>query len=118
MIQSETLNANMRKFCFMERQHTPDGEGGSVTSWTEGMQFSAAVRHDTTILAQQAEGQGTASTYTFLVPIGIVLSFPDVVKRLDDGETFQITSDSRDQKTPAFSGMGMSAVTARKWRLT
>lgn len=117
MAISDMMASFTKQFCIMEKTMVPDGEGGSFTNWRDGMVFDMAVRHDTTILAQQAEGQGTASTYTFLVNSGIHLAFPDVVKRMEDGQIFQITSDSADSFTPATSGLKLAAVTAKKWRL-
>lgn len=105
-------------FCLMEFTAEPDGEGGFVRVWKDGFVFSAIVAHDTTIVAQQAEGQGLASTYRFLIPQNVPLAFPDVVKRRSDGQTFQITTDSKDRKTPTQSTMGLSSVMAQKWRLT
>lgn len=114
---SKMMDSFTEAFCFMERTHEPDGEGGNIVRWKDGMKFSAAIRHDTTILAQQAEAQGTASTFTLLIPKGISAEYPDVVKRLSDGETFQITSSAADSQTPAASQLKLAMVTARKWRL-
>lgn len=118
MIDSEMMQSFMETFIFLEKTMVPDGEGGAVARWKDGMQFRAAVRHDNTILAQQAEGQGTASTYTLLIPKGLQLAFPDVVRRASTGDTYQITSDSADSFTPSTSDMGLASVNARKWRLT
>lgn len=117
MFVSEMMQSFTKDFMVMERRHTPDGEGGSVTRWEDGMVFNAAIAHDTTILAQQAEGEGKASTYTLLIPASMSLDYPDVVKRVKTGETYQITTDSADLKTPATSGLSMKAVKARKWVL-
>lgn len=117
MMISEMMRDNMREFCVMERHMQPDGEGGSVTRWVDGMAFFAAVAHDTTIMAQTAEAQDTASTYTLLIAKTMQLSFPDVVKERKTGETYQITTDSADLKTPVTSPLGMRSVKARKWVL-
>lgn len=111
------LDAYTEQFCVMEKHHEPDGEGGSVTRWEDGMTFSAAVAHDTTIMAQTAEAQDTASTFTLIVNDGMQLAFPDVIKRLRDGETFQITTNGDDLKTPPTSTLNRKAVKMRKWRL-
>ena len=101
----------------MEKHMQPDGAGGSITEWKDGMEFDAAVSHDTTILAQTAEAQNTASTYTLYIARTMELSFPDVIKRLDNGATFQITTDSADLITPESSTLNRRAVKARKWVL-
>ena len=116
-MKSALLEAATEDFCIMEKRHVPDGEGGFVSRWQDGVSFTMSQIHDTTILAQQAEGEDTASTYKFYVARNIVLSYPDVVKRLSDEQTFQITSDSADDKTPGFSNLNLAKVTAKKWRI-
>ena len=39
----------------MEREETPDGEGGSLLAWREGQPFEAAVARDTSAAARVAE---------------------------------------------------------------
>jgi len=117
MFVSDMMRSFLEDFVVLERRHVPDGEGGNVVRWEDGMRFSAVQKHASTILAQQAEAEGKASTFTLLIPKNMTLDYPDVVKRLRDGETFQITTDSGDLKTPDTSSLDMRAVRARKWRL-
>ena len=62
-----------KKFCFMVKKLVSDGLFGSTTTWEDGMEFLAIERHDQTIEAQQAEQQGTASTYSLYVDKDIKL---------------------------------------------
>ena len=71
-------------------------------------------RHDTTVEAQVAEQADTASTYTLLVNTGVPLAFPDYVKRVSDGQTFQVTSAADEGGAPEESGMGLRAVKCKK----
>lgn len=105
-------------FAFMEKTRIPDGEGGMITTWTEGARFRGAQRHDTTIVAQEAERAKTASTYSFFVDKGIVLEMYDVVKRLRDGATFRITQPSGEDVTPASSWLNLTKVVAERWDLS
>jgi hypothetical protein len=111
---STVMKSFTKTFCYMERTHEPDGVGGFVTKWTEGEQFEAVERHDTTVEAQVAEQSSTASTYTLLINSDVPLAFPDYVKRIEDGQIFQATSDAADSRTPAESSMNLRAVQCKK----
>lgn len=64
--------------------------------------------------AQVAEQANTASTYTLLVNTGVPLAFPDYIKRVSDGQTFQVTSAADEGNAPPESGMGLRAVKCKK----
>lgn len=78
------------------------------------MEFLAIERHDQTIEAQQAEQQGTASTYSLYVDKGIKLAPFDCIKRLEDGQTYEVTTASSDKISPAESGMNLAVVQCKK----
>lgn len=111
---STVMQGFTKKFCFQTRSYEPDGVGGFVSGWTDGPEFEAVERHDTTVEAQVAEQANTASTYTLLVNTGVPLAFPDYIKRVSDGQTFQITSTEDEAKAPPESGMGLRAVKCKK----
>ena len=111
---STVMQSFTKKFRFLTRSYTADGVGGFVSGWTEGPEFDAVERHDTTVTAQVAEQAETASTYTLLVNTGVPLAFPDYIRRVEDGQTFQITSDAADKTAPPESGMGLRAVQCKK----
>ena len=98
-----------KKFCFMVKKLVSDGLFGSTTTWEDGMEFLAIERHDQTIEAQQAEQQGTASTYSLYVDKDIKLSPFDRIKRLDGGGTA-----SSDKISPAESQMNLAVVQCKK----
>ena len=103
-----------KKFCFMVKKLVSDGLFGSTTTWEDGMEFLAIERHDQTIEAQQAEQQGTASTYSLYVDKGIKLSPFDHIKRLDDKQIYEVTTASSDKVSPAESGMNLAVVQCKK----
>lgn len=103
---------------FMEKTHIPDGEGGFKVTWAEGERFLAAVTFDTSIQARAAEKQGVTSLYTVTTARNVVLEYHDVLKRIDDGKIFRVTSDGDDKFTPKSAGLDMRQVTAEEWRLT
>ncbi|MCQ2106548.1 MAG: head-tail adaptor protein [Fibrobacter sp.] len=101
-------------FCVMEKERTPDGEGGFATSWFDGATFQGALMHDTTILAQQAEQENTASTFSLYVPRDLALLPYDYIKRKSDGQVFRITSAASDDYTPASSTLNKAKVQMQK----
>ena len=114
-IKGSILESYADTYCFMIKQRTPDGAGGFNTSYTDGEQFLAVLRHDSTIEAQVAEKQGTASTYTFFVDKGMKFDYHEVFKRLSDGQWFRVTSASGEKETPSQSSLNMTTVMCEKW---
>lgn len=113
-VASTVMQNFSKKFCYMEERHTSDGLFGSTTKYEEGMEFEAVERHDTTVEAQVAEQQGTASTYSLYVDKNLSLKPPNRIKRLEDGQTFEVTTNSTDKLSPAESGMDLAVVVCKK----
>lgn len=112
---ASTVMANFEKeFAYMEKHHKTDGLFGTVTTWEEGVHFWAVERHDQTIEAQQAEQQGTASTYTLYVDKSVDLQAFDHIKRIEDGQTYQVTTNATDKASPVESGMNLCTVQCKK----
>lgn len=103
---------------FMVPKREPDGSSGWDTTWEQGEQFNAAINRDTSTEARIAEAAGTVKAYTITVSRDIRLKHHDVIKRLSDGETFRITSDNGENKTPRCTALDMAQSTAEAWRLT
>ncbi len=102
---------------FINRAVVPDGEGGMMTTWTEGAEFQAAIRLDNSTEARIAAAQGVTALYTVITSRTINLQYHDVIKRLEDNKIFRITSDGDDMKTPASAGLNMREVSAEEWEL-
>lgn len=102
----------------LTKTRVPDGEGGWVVSWVDGMTFQAAIVHNTTIEARVAEKEGMASTFTVTTERNMGLDFHDVFRRDTDGDVFRVTSDSQDVRTPDRASFQFAQVTAEKWALT
>lgn len=103
---------------FLEKRRKPDGEGGYLTEWEEGAEFTAAVTFNTSLEARRAEKEGVTSLYTVTAPKGTSLDYHDIFKRLSDGKFFRVTSDSDDVVTPARASFQFIQVTAEEWTLT
>lgn len=110
------IDESMEDVCFMEKQRTPDGEGGFITTWTEGIEFKASITFDSSMQARIADVQGVSSLYTVTTAKSAKLEYHDVIKRLSDGKVFRITSDGDDKQTPARAIFGQYLqVTAEEW---
>lgn len=102
----------------LEKTRVPDGEGGWAVAWRDGMQFEAAIVHNTTIGARVAEKEGMMSTFTVTTERNMGLDFHDVFRRESDGDVFRVTSDSQDVQTPDRASFQFAQVSAEKWSLT
>jgi len=102
----------------LEKTRVPDGEGGWAVTWADGMQFKAAIVHNTTIDARVAEKEGMTSTFTVTTEKNMALDFHDVFRRETDGDIFRVTSDSQDVQTPSRASFQFAQVSAEKWSLT
>lgn len=102
---------------FMEKKQIPDGSGGYTPDWVEGKRLKAAIVLDTSTEAQIADAAGTVDVYTISVSRSVHLPFHAVIKRLSDGKTFRIISDSSDKQTPLCTALDIAQATAEAWRL-
>ena len=102
------------KLVVLDWVSVPDGFGGFVWEWKDGVEFAAGVvkKQDTQMLI--AEQSGAKTVYTIVVKASVALENGDRVRRLRDGAVFKITSDSAEMKTPDTSGMKFAQVTAER----
>lgn len=112
------IDCMMSPCVFMVPKREPDGSGGFITTWEPGRKIMAAIYRDTSTEARIAEAAGTVKAYTVTVRRDVHLKYHDVIKRLSDGETFRITSDNGEKKTPLCTALDMAQSTAEAWRLT
>ena len=49
---STVMQSFTKKYRFQTRSYEPDGVGGFVSGWTDGPEFEAVERHDTTVEAR------------------------------------------------------------------
>lgn len=109
------LSEAMEKFCYVNKARIADGEGGYIVTWTDGAEFIANARLDTSMQARRAQVEGVTSLYTITTRKYDTLEYHDVVKRLSDGQVFRVTSDGTDKKTPESATLDMRQVTAESW---
>ena len=110
------LTQAMEDVVLMEKKREPDGEGGFLPAkWVDGVRFKAAITFDSSMQARTAEKDGVTSLYTVTVPKNAKLEYHDVIKRLEDGKVFRITSDGDDKMTPESASFQVLQVTAEEW---
>lgn len=109
------LDAYMERYTLIEKTRTPDGEGGWITEYRDGITFEAAVTQDTTMQARIGEAQGVTSVYTVTTSRACLLEYHDIIKRVSDGAVFRITSNGGDKKTPNVSSLDIMQVSAERW---
>ncbi len=112
------LENKMTDCAIMEKIREPDGFGGVVTVWSEGMMFRAAIVYNNSIQARMAQAQGVTGIYDVITNKSIILEYHDVIKRLSDGKILRITSDGHDNATPDTANLNMRQVSAEEWKLS
>lgn len=111
------LSEAMTSCRFINRTRVSDGEGGTITTWTDGAEFDAAIVLDNSIEARVAQAQGVTAVYTVTTDRSLVLEYHEVFKRLSDNKVFRVTSDGDDKATPASARLNMRQVSAEEWSL-
>lgn len=109
------LSEAMEKCIYLNKTKIPDGYGGYIDTYVDGVPFDAAITFDTSIEARVGEKQGVTSLYTVTTGKELTLEYHDVFKRLRDGKIFRVTSDGDDKYTPASASLNMRQVTAEEF---
>lgn len=114
-----TLFETMMEPChIMDRITVSDGMGGYETQWTEGAGILCAIGKDSTTQGRIAEKEGVSEVYTITTHKDIVLNYHDVIKRDSDGQILRVTSNAKDNQSPAVATFSMAQVSAEAWSLT
>lgn len=111
------LQENMEPCVLLEKTRQPDGMGGTIVTWSDGMTFEAAIVLDTSTIARVAEADGAKKLFRIYVPKGVQLDFHDVFRRAWDGKLFRVTSDPQDRQTPRSASIDVAAMNAEEWSL-
>lgn len=111
-----SLIDSFKKPCvLLEKVRVSDGEGGWHTTWTEGVEFSAAVVLDSSTLSKIAEKEGVTSIYTVTTSKNVSMDFHDAFRLLTTGETFRVTKVN--DPTPGPMTEQFNQYQAEKWEL-
>lgn len=85
----------------------PNAPGGMKYEWREGAAFVTRLVMNNSSTMQVAYGQGQETSYTLVVEKPIEFTSGQRIKRLSDGLILQLTSNTRDMKTPELASDGM-----------
>ncbi len=102
----------------MEKRRVPDGAGGYITTWEEGMEFENYQMLDTSMEARRAQQEGVKSLYSALVRKDFPLEYGDVFKDKNTGLTYRVTSNPDEKKAPKSSTFDLKYFTVERWALT
>lgn len=92
----------------------PDGGGGFVWTWQDGVDFEGGIVLNSSTQMQIAQQTGTKGVYTLTTSVNMPLENGDVVKRISDGALFKVTAHPSDRKTPRTAGISGMAVTMER----
>lgn len=101
----------------MEKRRVPDGAGGYMTEWADGLKFENYQYLDTSMEARRAEQEGVKSLYSALVDRDFPLEYGDAFKDLNTGLTYRVTSNPDDKKAPQSSTFDLKYFTVERWNL-
>ncbi len=101
----------------MEKTRKPDGAGGYITTWTEGMEFQNYQWMDTSMEARRAEQEGVKSLYSALVDKDFPLEYGDAFKDTNTGLTYRVTSNPQEKVAPKSSTFALKYFTVERWAL-
>lgn len=108
------LNDFARTCVLMEKTRSPDGEGGYITAWTEGVSFQNFQALDTSMEARRAEKEGVTSLYSALVDRNLPISYNDYFKDTETGLTYRVTSEPSEKEAPKSATFALKFFTAER----
>ena len=112
------LTDSFEPFVFVNKSFVSDGEGGGYFTWTDSEEtFLATADFASSTIAQIANALTEKVNCTITTTKAITLEPMDVIKRVEDGQYFRITSDGKNKKTPESAYLDMRQSTAEIWTL-
>ena len=103
-----------RTCVIMEKIRESDGEGGYITTWSEGAEFINHQSLDTSMEARIAEKQGVTSTYSALVDKAVPIEYGDYFKDKELGSFYHVTSRPEEKQAPKSSSFSLKYFTAER----
>lgn len=112
------LSEAFEPFVFVSKTLVPDGEGGMIPAWVESKdEFMATADFATSTLSTIANKLTERTNCTITTSKAVTLEPMDVIKRVEDGQYFRITSSGKNSKTPESASLDMRQSTAELWTL-
>lgn len=104
------LDAFAETCVLLDKARTPDGEGGYITTWQEGAEFSNYFAMDSTLEARRAEKEGVTSIYSALVDKEVPIEYNDYFRDKKTGLTYRVTSKPEEKEAPRTAGSVIRAL--------
>lgn len=113
-----SLLDDFERICvIMEKTRQPDGEGGYITTWAEGVEFINHQALDTSMEARIAEKQGVTSVYSALVDKALPIEYGDYFKDKETGTVYRVTSKPEEKQAPKSASFSLKYFTAERTEL-
>lgn len=110
-----SLLDDFAKTCvLMEKVRRPDGAGGYLVEWKDGVEFVNYQALDTSMEARRAEKEGVTSIYSVLVDRTVPIEYGDYFKDRETGLTYRVTSNPEEKKAPKSAGFALKYFTAER----
>lgn len=116
MFNSPLLEDQKTKCVIMNLSIVLDNVGGYDRKWTEGAPFDAIITESTTLESTIASLQKEIKYYGLKVDKNLPLEYHTAFKRVSDGKTFRVKSDS-GMEAPGLSALGMKQLEAEEYKL-
>lgn len=112
------LDQFARKCVIMEKTRKPDGEGGYITTWDEGVEFINYQALNTSTEATIAERQNAStSIYEALVQRDLPIEHNDYFKDKETGNVYRVTSPPEAKEAPKSASFALKYFTAERTEL-
>lgn len=87
-------------FYIKNRSVSPDGEGGTITEWSDGAVIKASLDLGGSTEVRQAEAQNLKTVFTATFPIDTPVKYNDYIENVKTGKVYRITSEPKENETP------------------
>lgn len=104
-------------FTIIAETETPDGYGGSNTTYTEIGQIQGALSVNNTPEVLIAQSQGVSAIYTLTTKKDINLKYHTILKRNKNNQILLVTSDGSDVHTPKSASLNIRQVTCTDYKI-
>ena len=103
-----------RPCILLEKKRVPSDEGGWITDWTEGAEFTNYQDLNSSMEARRAEKEGVTSLYSALVDNAVPIEYNDYFKDKETGETYRVTSNPEEKQAPKSASFSLKYFTAER----
>ena len=89
-----------KDFTINNRSVVSDGEGGYITTWTDGAVVKRSLTLGSAQEAREALSQRLNATFTVALPIDTPVKRDDYLQSVDTGDIYRIATNPQDNRTP------------------